>query len=104
MNEINAEEGREQERIVRSSEEYYRARALARRRRWSYPGKARVEDPAHGSVIVPHGSNLSALLNAAEYWGCDVDEIIRTARVWACDRALPVVRPREFCKNTEGRK
>jgi len=70
----------------------------ARARRWAYEGKSRVEHPKYGSVIVPHGSNLVAIENAAEYWGCPLLEIIGTARVWECDQSLPVVRPREFCK------
>lgn len=48
-------------------------RAAAARRarihRWSVPGRARVTHPAHGSVVVPHCSNLAAILNAAEVWG-----------------------------------
>lgn len=50
-------------------------RAAAARRarihRWSVPGRARVTHPAHGSVVVPHCSNLAAILNAAEVWGCN---------------------------------
>ena len=68
------------------------AEELARERRWSYPGKSCVVHPKYGSVIVPHGSNLSAIENAAEYWGCDVSEVISTARVWDCDQSLPAVK------------
>lgn len=75
-----------------------RAKEMARERRWTAPGKSRVEHPKYGSVIVPHCSNLAAIENAAEYWGCDLMEIISTARCWACDQSLPVVKPREFCK------
>lgn len=70
---------------------YLGALRRARERRWTYPGKSRVEHPKYGSVIVPHGSNLSAIENAAEYWGCDFSEISGTARVWACDQSLPAV-------------
>lgn len=27
--------------------------------------------PDHGTVVVPHSSNLSAIMNAAEVWRCD---------------------------------
>ena len=74
------------------------AEERARERRWSYPGKSCVEHPKYGSIIVPHGSNLSAIENAAEYWGCELSEIISTARVWACDQSLPAV------KRPEGRR
>lgn len=80
---------------------YPRACALARERRWTAPGKSRVEHPKYGSVIVPHNSNLGALENAAEYWKCELSEIINTAHVWACDQSLPVVRPKEFCKGVK---
>lgn len=56
----------------------------SRRERWEATGKARVSHPAHGTVVVPHGSNLSALLCAAEIWGCDWLEI-RDAEVWAAE-------------------
>lgn len=75
-----------------------RAKEMARERRWTAPGKSRVEHPKYGSVIVPHCSNLAAIENAAEFWGCDLMEIISTAECWACDQSLPVVRPKEFCK------
>ena len=32
------------------------AQARARFHRWQAPGRARVEHPAHGSVVVPHAS------------------------------------------------
>ena len=38
-----------------------------------------------GTVVVPHGSNFAALLNAAEVWGCDWTEI-RDAEVWRADK------------------
>lgn len=77
---------------------YEQAKALARERRWTATGKSRVEHPKYGSVVVPHSSNLAAIENAAEYWRCDLMEIISTAKVWACDQYLQVVRPKEFCK------
>lgn len=55
-----------------------------RRERWSAKGRSRVTHPSHGSVVVPHGSNFAALLNAADVWGCDWLEI-RGAKVWAAE-------------------
>ena len=57
----------------------------ARIHRWNVPGKSRVTHPAHGSVVVPHVSNLAAVMNAAEVWGCDWTEI-RDAEVWRADK------------------
>lgn len=53
------------------------AQARARFHRWQAPGRARVEHPAHGSVVVPHASNLAAILNA---------------KVWAADPSEPVAK------------
>jgi hypothetical protein len=48
-----------------------------------------------GEVIVPHTSNYAAMLNAAEYWGCDWLEIIDDVEVWAVGPdAVPVKMPR----------
>ena len=41
-------------------------------------------------------SNYSALLNAAEYWGCEWTDI-RDAEVWAVPPGTAVVIPKEFC-------
>lgn len=60
----------------------------ARIHRWNVPGKSRVTHPAHGSVVVPHVSNLAAVINAAEVWGCDWAEIT-DAEVWAVDPSEP---------------
>ena len=46
----------------------------ARIHRWNVPGKSRVTHPAHGSVVVPHVSNLAAVMNAAEVWGVRLGE------------------------------
>lgn len=55
----------------------------SRRERWSAKGTARVIHPAWGTVVVPHLSNLAAIMNAAEVWRCDGLEIrgaeVRTA-------------------------
>lgn len=61
----------------------------ARIHRWNVPGKSRVTHPAHGSVVVPHTSNLAAVMNAAEVWGCDWAEIL-DAEAWAVDPSEPV--------------
>lgn len=75
------------------------SKAMARARRWTAPGKARVDHPKYGSVIVPCCSKLGAIENAAEFWGCDLMEIISTARVWAVEPDEgPVRRPKEFYK------
>lgn len=57
----------------------------ARRERWQVSGCARVVSRKYGTVVVPHGSNFAALLNAAEVWGCDWTEI-RDAEVWRADK------------------
>lgn len=41
-----------------------------RRSRWSARTIARVTHPQYGTIVVPHMSNFSALLNAADVWGC----------------------------------
>ena len=70
--------------------------------RWTAKGKARVTHPDYGSVIVPHMSNFAALENAAEFWKCDVREIMHTAKVeWVAENEGPVRRPREFYKKKE---
>ena len=64
----------------------------ARRERWQASGCARVVSRKYGTVVVPHGSNFAALLNAAEVWGCDWTEI-RDAEVWragAEDKPVPM--------------
>ncbi len=68
--------------------ERFRVMAAAKEReresRWNAPGRARVVHPAHGTVVVPHSSNLAAVMNAAEVWRCDWAEII-DAKVWAAE-------------------
>ena len=63
----------------------------ARFYRWNAPGRSRVVHPAHGSIVVPHASNLAAILNAAEVWRCDWATIL-DAEVWAADPAEPVAK------------
>ncbi|MEG1593969.1 MAG: hypothetical protein RR350_06120 [Oscillibacter sp.] len=67
------------------------AQERSRRQRWEAKGRAKVTHPDHGSVVVPHSSNFSAILNAAEVWGCDWLEI-HDAEVWAADPSEPVAR------------
>lgn len=56
----------------------------SRESRWSATGLARVIHPARGTVVVPHSSNLAAIMNAAEVWRCDWAEIM-DAQVWAAE-------------------
>ena len=41
----------------------------SRMERWNAKGRSCVVHPERGAVVVPHSSNLAALMNAAEYWG-----------------------------------
>ena len=61
-----------------------RAKKRERENRWNAPGKATVVHLAHGTVVVPHSSNLAAIMNAAEVWRCDWAEIM-DAEVWAAE-------------------
>ena len=46
-------------------------------------------------MIVSFTSNYADMLNAAEYWGCDMLEIIDDVEVWAVGPdAVPVKMPR----------
>lgn len=79
--------------------EPYKDMTLAARRaresRWKAKTCSRVVHPRFGEVIVPHTSNYAAMLNAAEYWGCDWLEIIDDVEVWAVGPdAVPVKMPR----------
>ncbi len=65
-------------RVLKDAEERSRVH------RWEAPGRARVVHPAHGTVVVPHSSNLAAIMNAAEVWRCDWAEIM-DAKVWAAE-------------------
>lgn len=71
----------------------------ARESRWKAKTCSRVVHPRFGEVIVPHTSNYAAMLNAAEYWGCDWLEIIDDVEVWAVGPdAVPVKMPRLYNK------
>lgn len=84
------------ERPVRTGKEY-RARLSPKERTrlecWEVKTLAKVVHPTRGTVVVPHRSNLAALMNAAEVWGCSWMEI-RDAKVLAADPgAVPVHMP-----------
>mgnify|MGYP000763518718 FL=1 len=74
-------------------------RAIERERenRWNAKGRACVTHPKYGSVVVPHSSNLAALMNAAEYWDCDWSEITDASVMVAKPGDGPAVKPKEFC-------
>lgn len=76
----------------------YNAEEAARRYRWTAASKSRVTHPKYGSVVVPHRSKLCAMENAAEFWRCDVTEIIGLATVEWVEKKTPVRKPMEFCK------
>ena len=61
-----------------------RAKKRERENRWNAPGKATVVHLAHGTVVVPHSSNLAAIRNAAEVWRCLWTELT-DARVWGAE-------------------
>jgi hypothetical protein len=62
--------------------------------RWRHKTKSQVIHPERGTAIVPHGSNLSALMCAAEYWGCTFQDIVKDARVMYVEKdAVVVPRP-----------
>lgn len=70
-----------------------------REQRWSAPARAKIEHPKYGVVVVPHYSNFAAVLNAAEYWGCDWLEIINV-RVWRAEpEDGPAVAMPEICRS-----
>ena len=52
--------------------------------RWEPRTLARVIHPDYGMVVVPHRSNLAALMNAAEVWGCDW-VTVTDAEVWRAE-------------------
>ena len=74
-------------------------RAIERERenRWNAKGRACAAHPKYGSVVVPHSSNLAALMNAAEYWDCDWSEITGASVMVAKPGDGPAVKPKEFC-------
>lgn len=65
----------------------------SRRERWEPKSLARVTHPAHGSVVVPHRSNLAAIMNAAEVWRCDWLEITDATVYVAEPGAVPASMP-----------
>lgn len=90
--------GERMERDIKSRREIWdNARERARALRWAATSASRVEHPRFGTVVVPHLSNLAALENAAEYWGCDWLEI-SDAKVWAAFGETPVNPPADIMK------
>ena len=65
----------------------------SRLERWEPKALARVTHPDHGSVVVPHRSNLAAVMNAAEVWGCDWLEITNATVYAAEPGAVPATMP-----------
>ena len=65
----------------------------ARLERWAPKSLARVTHPAHGSIVVPHRSNLSAIMNAAEVWRCELAEITDATVYVAEPGAVPETMP-----------
>jgi len=93
----NAGAGRD--RVTDEREDLHqRACERTRAERWNARGRSRVVHPKYGEVVVPHSSNLAAVMNAAEYWGCDWNSIT-DAKVWLAEpEDGPVVMPREFLR------
>lgn len=61
--------------------------------RWQKKTIARVTHPKHGTVVVPCGSKLSAIICAAEVWGCKDTDIL-SADVWRAEPGdVPVKMP-----------
>lgn len=77
--------------------EYRAANERARRGRWEATGRSCVVHPKYGAVVVPHASNLAAIMNAAEYWGCPWAEITGAEVRAVKPGDGPLVKPREFC-------
>ena len=68
---------------------YAEAKTRAYIERWSKIAKARVIHPVHGSLIVPCGSGLSAIMCAADVWKVPWNSLL-DAKVEHCDQSLPV--------------
>lgn len=83
MRECTVNEGRRIDRAERSRI-LTAAKERQRENRWSAPGRSRVVHPKYGTVVVPHDSNLAAMMNAAEVWRCNWTEIT-DAKVWAAE-------------------
>ena len=66
--------------------EKHRAATLRNQKdRWIAPGKAKVTSKKFGELVVPCASTLSALMCAAEMWGCQHWTDIMPASVDAVD-------------------
>lgn len=70
--------------------------AMARIRRWTVAGKAKVTHPDKGAVVVPCASNLAAMLCAMEFWGLPETELGRCKCFNAGPEDGPVRRPKNI--------
>lgn len=66
----------ETEKITQWRAAHERAVQRNREYRWNAAGRAQVVHPRYWELVVPHGSNLEAIMNAAEIWGCDWLELL----------------------------
>lgn len=74
--ELQAQREREARRQHRAAQE--RDRESRRRTK----NRATVTHPKYGSIVVPHISNLSAIMCAAEEWGCRWLQIANATVMW----------------------
>lgn len=97
-------EGGEEFVCWQPTDRYRDIKARAREFRWRAEASGKVTHPDHGSVVVPMTSKLSAIENAAEYWGCNWADLTAEATV---TRREPedgqTRRPKEFCKGYKRR-
>ena len=77
----------ERSRILAAAEE------RQRESRWSAPERSRVVHPKYGTVVVPHASNLAAVMCAAEVWRCDWAKITNAKVMVAEPGDVPVKMP-----------
>lgn len=64
-----------------------------RESRWTAKGISRVIHPDYGMVVVPHSSNLAAVMCAAEVWRCDWAKITNAKVMVAEPGDVPVKMP-----------
>lgn len=80
-------DGAERSWILDSAEE------RQRESRWTAKGISRVIHPDYGMVVVPHFSNLAAVMCAAEVWRCDWAKITNAKVMVAEPGDVPVKMP-----------
>jgi hypothetical protein len=66
-----------------------KAKARAKQIRWNFPQLAKVIHPDYGEVYVPCASPYSAILCAADLWGCDWMNVLN-AEVRRVERSVQV--------------